>query len=190
MKFHSTFLTAAFVFLLVVITSGCQRNEGVQAVNDGSLEKDALLSDRDFLIAAEKAEVKEQSLSQAAWDRAQSAEVKEYAQSVIDNHAQSLQELRDLMNRKGVSQPPSVPEARIEGAYRLDSLSGSPAFDHEYISLMAAETQQAVTRLKRAEETSGDPDVRAYAHAFLPVLEREQGKAAELERKLAKQPGQ
>ena len=200
MNFHSVLFTAALVLFLAAIAAGCQKQEGVEAVNESNnpssaappldrLEKGFPISGRDFLIAAEKAEVMEQSLSQAAWDRAESAEVKEYARSVIDNHAKSLQQLRDLMDRKGVSQPPSVPEARIEGEYRLDSLSGA-AFDHEYISLMTAETQQAAARFKQAEETSGDPEVRAYAHAVLPVLEREHEKGWALERKLAKQPGQ
>jgi putative membrane protein len=190
MRFHSTFLSVPLVLFLVGFALGCQKT-GVQAANDngGRTAPASVISDRDFLVGAEKTEVREQSLSQVAWNRALSPDVKEYARTVIDNHQRSLQQLRDLMNRKGLSQPPSVPEAAVEGTYRLDSSSGA-AFDHQYISLMTAETQQAIGRFKLASETADDPEVRAYAGAVLPVLQREQETAAELEKKLAHQPGQ
>jgi putative membrane protein len=191
MRIHSGFWTAALVLFLAGIAPGCQKT-GVQAANDTAANPAApptIIADRDFLVGAEKTEVRERSLSQVAWDRALSADVKEFARAVIDNHEQSLQQLRDLMNRKGLSQPPSVPEAEVEGTYRLDSVSGA-AFDHQYISLMTAEIQQAIGRFKLAAETANDPEVRAYAGAVLPVLEREQQRAADLEKKLARQPEQ
>jgi putative membrane protein len=193
MRIHPGFWTAALVLFLSGIAPGCQKT-GVQAANDNvanplKAAPPSIISDRDFLVGAEKTEVRERSLSQVAWDRALSADVKEFARAVIENHEQSLQRLRDLMNRKGLSQPPSVPEAAVEGTYRLDSVSGA-AFDHQYISLMTAEIQQAIGRFKLATETATDPEVRAYAVAVLPVLESEQQKAADLEKKLAGQPGQ
>ena len=192
MRIHSGFWTAALVLFLAGIALGCQKT-GVEAAKDGgatppTAAPPSLVADRDFLIGAEKTEVRERSLSQVAWDRALSADVKEFAHAVIDNHEQSLQQARDLMNRKGWSQSPSVPEASIEGTYRLDSVGAD--FDHQYISLMTAETQQAIGRFKLATETSDDPEVRAYAGAVLPVLEREHQEAADLEKKLAGQPRQ
>src|SRR6516165_7782647 len=152
MRIHSGFWTAALVLFLAGIALGCQKT-GVEAAKDGgatppTAAPPSLVADRDFLIGAEKTEVRERSLSQVAWDRALSADVKEFARAVIDNHEQSLQQARDLMNRKGWSQSPSVPEASIEGTYRLDSVGAD--FDHQYISLMTAETQQAIGRFKLA----------------------------------------
>jgi putative membrane protein len=192
MKIHSAFWTAALAGFLVIFAAGCQKT-GVEAAKDtGATPPTAMppsiIADRDFLVGAEKTEVKERSLSQVAWNRALSAKVKEFARTVIDNHEQSLRQLRDLMQRKGWSQPPSVPEASAEGTYRLDSSSAT--FDHQYISLMTAETQQAIARFKLATETADDPEVRAYAAAGLPILEREHQKAADLEKKLAGEPGQ
>jgi putative membrane protein len=190
MRIHSGFWTAALVLFLAVIAPGCQKT-GVQAANDNATNPSsvAIMADTDFLVGAEKTEVRVRSLSQVAWNRALSADVKEFARSVIDNHDQSLQQLRDLMNRKGLSQPPSVPEAAVEGTYRLDSVSGA-AFDHQYISLMTAEIQQAILRFKMASETADDPEVRAYAGAALLILDREHQEAAGLEKKLAGQPRQ
>jgi len=192
MRIHSGFWTAALVLFLAGIALGCQKM-GVEAAQDNGAtppkaEPPSLVPDRDFLVGAEKTEVRERSMSQVAWDRALSADVKEFARAVIDNHEESLQQARDLMNRKGWGQPPSVPEASVEGTYRLDSAGAD--FDHQYISLMAAETQQAIGRFKLATETTDDSEVRAYANAVLPVLEQERQEAADLEKKLAGQPRQ
>ena len=192
MRIHSRFWTAALVLFLAGIALGCQKM-GVEAAKDNGAtppkaEPPSLIPDRDFLVGAEKTEVRERSMSQVAWDRALSADVKEFARAVIDNHEESLQQARDLMNKKGWGQPPSVPEASVEGTFRLDSAGAD--FDHQYISLMAAETQQAIGRFKLATETTDDSEVRAYANAVLPVLEQERQEAADLEKKLAGQPRQ
>jgi putative membrane protein len=193
MKIHSTSWTVMLVLFLALLPAGCQK-QGVQAANDnganaGQAKPSLLIWDRDFLVGAAKLEARERSLSRVAWDRAVSADVKEYAHAVMDNHADSLRRLRDLMNQKGLDQAPAIEEAKFEGEYRLDRLSGA-AFDHEYISFMSADTQQAVTQFRQASETADDPDVRAYARAVLPVLVGEREKAADLEKKLAQQPRQ
>lgn len=193
MRSHSIAWTLGLVFFLAVVAAGC-RKPGVQAANDNNAKASAPAGslpvwDRDFLVAAEKNEVEERSLSQVAWNQARSADVKEYARAVMADHAQTLEQLRDLMKRKGAVAPGTSTEATAEGAYRLDSLSGA-TFDHEYISLMSAQTQEAVSRFRHAAETADDPEVRAYASSVLPVLVREQQQAADLEKNLTQHPGQ
>jgi putative membrane protein len=189
MKDHSTVLAMVLVLLLAIVPAGCQKT-GVQAGNDstpnpGTTAPSLPVWDQDFLVNAQKAEIRQRSLSQVALNKAYGAGVQSFARMVVDDHTRTLQQLTDLMNKKGVSQPGTASEASAEGTYRLDSLSGS-AFDDEYISLMAAETQQNVERFKRAAETADDREVRAYASAVLPLFERERQKAADLEKKSSK----
>jgi predicted outer membrane protein len=144
--------------------------------------------DRDFLLSAEKWEISQRSLGQTALQRARGADVQGYAHMVVDDHARTLQQLKDLMKKKGVSQPGLATEADVEGAHRLDSVSGAADFDREYISLMTADTQQWLKRFNQAAETADDRAVRAYASAVVPILEKEQQQAADLEKKMSKQP--
>jgi putative membrane protein len=179
-----------FVFFLAIIAAGCQKT-GVQAGNDNSTGTPVGTGslpvwDQDFLSNAEISEIRQLSLSKVALDRARGSDVQAYAHMVVDDHTRTSQQLRDLMKRKGVSRPGSATEANAEGEYRLDSVSGTAAFDHEYMSLMAAETEQTLNRFKQAAETADDREVRAYASAVLPVVERERDQAAELEKKLSK----
>ena len=189
MRGHTTSWTLIFLLFLAIIDAGCQKT-GVQAGNDTSngtpVGADSLpVWDQDFLSNAEKAEIGQLSLSKVALDRARGSDVQAYAQMIVDDHTRILQQLRDLMNKKGVARPGAATEANTEGKYRLDSVAGTSAFDHEYISLMAAETEQTLGRFRQAAETADDREVRAYATAVLPVIEKERQKAAELEKTLA-----
>jgi len=186
---NQSFCAMALVLLLAMVPAGCQKT-GVQAGNESTRNPGAAAPslpvwDQDFLLNAQKAEIRQGSLSRAALDRAYGADVRSFARTVVDDRTQTLQQLTRLMNKKGISQPGTAPEASAEGKYRLDPLSGS-AFDDEYISLMAAETQQNVARFSQAAETADDREVRAYASAVLPLFKREQQKAADLENKLSK----
>jgi len=187
MKNHS-FYAVALALLLALASAGCQKT-GVQAGNESTPNPGTApplpVWDQDFLVNAQKAEIRQASLSRTALDRAYGPDVQSFARMVVDDHTHTLQQLTRLMNKKGVSQPGTGPEANAEGKYRLDSVSGS-AFDDEYISLMAAETQQNVARFSQAAETADDREVRAYASAVLPLFKREQQKAADLENKLSK----
>jgi putative membrane protein len=189
MKDHSTFLVMALVLLLAIVPAGCQKTE-VQAGNESTPNPGATgpslpVWDQDFLVNAQKAEIRQRSLSRVALNKAYGADVQSFARMVVDDHTRTLQQLINLMNKKGFSQPGTATEASAEGTYRLDSLSGS-AFDDEYISLMAAETQQNVERFRQVAETADDREVRAYASAVLPLFERERQKAADLEKKSSK----
>jgi len=186
-------LVLSFLILLVLVIGGCQK-PSVQAANDDAEKGNSVLGtlpvwDRDFLLNAEKWEIQQQSLSRAALNRARGADVQGYARTVVDDYSRTLQQLRDLMQKKGVSQPGLETEADVQGAHRLDSVTGAEDFDREYITVMAAETQQTLARFRQAAETADDREVRAYASAVLPVVERQQEKAADLEKKLSKRAG-
>ena len=186
-------LAVSLLVFLSIATAGCEKRS-VQAANDSAENGNAVLGalpvwDRDFLLNAEKWEVAQRSLSQTALNRARGADVQNYAHTVVDDYSRTLQQLRDLMQKKGVSQPGLQTEADVEGAHRLDSVSGAQDFDREYMTIMAAETQQTLARFRQAAETADDREVRAYASAALPVIERAQQRAAELEKKLSKRAG-
>lgn len=190
MRDNAAFRTGILVLFLAVIALGCQKT-GVNAANENSNKAAETVGslpvwDADFLVNAEKWESRQRGLTQTALNRARGADVQSYAQMVMEDHARTLQQLTDLMKKKGVSRPDLASEEELEGAHRLDSVSGTAAFDREYLSVMAAETEQTLRLFTTAAETADDREVRAYASAVLPVIQKEQRQAADLEQKLAK----
>jgi putative membrane protein len=190
MRNHATLRSGILVLFLAVIAAGCQKT-GVNAANENSNKESVTVGslpvwDADFLVDAEKWESRQRGLTQAALNRARGADVQSYAQMVMDDHSRTQQQLADLMKKKGVSRPGLATEEELEGSHRLDSVSGTDAFDHEYLSVMAADTEQTLRRFTAAAETADDREVRAYASAVLPVIQKEQRQSADLEQKLAK----
>jgi predicted outer membrane protein len=198
MKVHSALVTGFMLALCVMFLAGCQKS-GVEAGNvspsgptaatssvPGSEEE--LLGQRSFVTDAAKSLTRMQSLSGVALKRATKLNVREYAQRTLDNYTGALQQLSDLMKKKGMSQPVSLPELKIEAANRLQYIPAG-AVDAEFISLMTAEQQQVIASFQRASEAAGDPDVRAYAKGVLPVLQKDYTDASGIENSLAAKEG-
>jgi putative membrane protein len=143
------------------------------------------MDDQKFLVSADKTLIRQRNLAQAAVQKSKNGNVFEFARRVVDDCSASLTELSRLMQAKHITEPSSVAEdLQLETSNRLQGLAGID-LDHKIISLMAAEQQQAVDIFSSAAETAGDPDVRKYASATLPALQRDSDRAAALEKMLS-----
>ena len=124
-----------------------------------------------------------------ALEKSQDSDVREFAGAIVVDRNRDLDVLMRLLKKYKVAEAPALAEEdKLEAANRLRRLSGS-AFDHEFISLMAAELQQAVADFRSAAETAGDPEIRSYAGAALALLRKDFDTAVALEKKLAQADG-
>src|SRR5258708_2106138 len=102
------------------------------------------LDDKNFLIRAEKTEFRQKALAMTALEKSENTDVREFARNVIDDRKRALDDLMDLMKRRDVTDAPAIAEEiQLEASHRLDGVSDG-AFDHEFLSLMTAEQQQAI----------------------------------------------
>ena len=178
------------VLALAVLVFGAVscRKSGVQAAreNEGDLTDQAIVSldDQKFLFSAEEVEVRELGLAQQALQKSQNTDVLEFARRVVDERKAALSELKRLMQTKQIQEPPGKEEdIQLEAANRLSRVS-TAALDHEFVSLMAADLQDAVANFDSASQTSQDPDIRRYAGTVLPSLRTDYVTAADLEKRL------
>jgi putative membrane protein len=189
MKIAMLLRSGVIAAVVVLSAVSCQKSS-VQAAHEEtntpgrSANNSLSMDDQTFLIHAERAEIRQQTLARKAQEKSRNPDVYEYARAIAGDRTEVLRELMDLMHKKGLTPPFSVPEVQLEVADRLDSESGN-AFDHEFVSLIAAEQQPVVSNFKLAAETAEDPDIRRYATRVLPSLEADLQKAADLEKKLA-----
>jgi putative membrane protein len=167
--------------------TSCQK-PGAQAARENTdLTSQKILSidNEDFLVKAEKAEIRQTTLSQVALDKSNDEDVRQFARRVITNYHRALEELTDLRKAKRLAASSAAIEGlQLDALNRLHSPSGS-AFDHQFISLMTAEQQEALAIFNSAAETAADPDIRNYAKAVLPLLREDFDTAAALEKKFA-----
>jgi len=170
---------------LALLGTSCERS-GVEAARETPLTAQEILSmdDKEFLMNAEKSEIRQRALAETALAKSTNADIREFANQVAGERRRDLEKLKAVMKSKGFAQQPArEEELQLEAINRLHRLTGS-ALDHEFIGLITAEQQQSVGTFDRAAETAADPDVRTYANEVLPTLQKDFDAAAALETKL------
>jgi putative membrane protein len=180
-----------FGVVFLAASTGCQKS-GVQAARENDLTSQKILSidDQKFLDTAEKSQIRQNTLAQEAIQRSRNASIQAFATKVTNDMSVALTELKDLMKAKHMEEPAEfASEVHSESAERLRSVSDE-GFDREFISLMAAEQQDAVRTFDSAAQTAADPDVRNYAKRVLPSLQADYDKVIDLQKKLAGKPAE
>jgi len=113
------------------------------------------------------AEVK---LGQLASSRGSSQLVKDFAQTMVDDHSKANDELKEIASRKGITLPSDL-SAKDQTAYDgLSKLSGAE-FDKAYIADMVRDHRAGVQEFRHESTNGTDPDLKAFASKTLPVIE-------------------
>lgn len=138
-------------------------------------------SDRTFMMTAAQSDLLEQKAAKLATEKAQSGEVKEFAQMLATDHMASSQQLKQLAQSKGVQLPESLDASHQAKVQMLESASGT-SFDSMFArDIGVAAHEQAVNLFEQASN-SPDAEIRSFAQAQLPALRQHLEEARELEK--------
>lgn len=144
-----------------------------QASASSTAQAAATLSKGDQKILADMAiaNMAEVAAGKIAVGKTQNAEVKTFAQKMIDEHTKALDDVSTLAKSKGVTLPTDVDPPHKAMAAKLDKLSGD-AFDKAYMANAGVSDHTKVhAKLKGFETKAKDPDVKALAAKMLPAVE-------------------
>jgi putative membrane protein len=150
---------------------------------------------RHFAETAAYAGNAEVKLGQLARERAQSPQVKEFAQMMVRDHSRAGSELKQAVSRHDLATPSGLDAEHQRLFDRLGKLSGSE-FDREYMkamvdghmkvkSLLQSRTKAEPGSTARATGTSGtatqlDMAVNQWASKSLPTVEQHLQKAMQI----------
>lgn len=132
------------------------------------------------LSAADKKAINDMALAnmaevetgKLALSKSQNAEVKTFAQQMIDDHGKALTEVQTLAQSKGVTLPTELDPKHKAISAKLEKLSGE-AFDREYIkSVGVADHKATHSKLQAGSKGAKDPDVKALATKLMPTVEQ------------------
>ena len=113
----------------------------------------------------------EVELSAAAAERAESADVRRFAQMMLTDHGKANGEVRALASEKNVTLPTGLKAEHQAKAQELKGLSGV-AFDRAYVDTMVNDHIKAVDLFSRQAASAADPDLQAFASKTLPTLQK------------------
>ncbi|MDB5899659.1 MAG: hypothetical protein JWP41_3261 [Ramlibacter sp.] len=172
MTLKSSGLLAA-VFSAALLASGCAMNHGQHSgMGAGAAPQSARLSAADaaFVATAASNDMYEIQVSRLALERGSSAQVKNYAQMLVNHHTASSDQLMTIVRAKGMTPPAALPADKQARIAELSRLQGAE-FDRQYIRVSGVQDHQtAITIFEQASRTLADADLRGFATNTLPVL--------------------
>lgn len=170
-------LLAASVVAAMFSTVGVQAQTPTSAAQNGAAGQtgsSATLSsdDEKALKDMGQADINEIAAAKIALSKAQSSEVKAFAQQMVDDHGAALTKVQAVAQQKGVALP-TEPDAKHKAmAAKLENQSGG-AFDKMYMENAGTKDHTMVlSTLQSDSRKIKDPDVKALADAHTPVVEQ------------------
>ena len=140
------------------------------AMSSGSMAK-LSAADKKFVMKAAQGGTAEVTMAQLAQQKSQTDSVKQFAQSMIDDHTPNNAQLMKLASAKGLT-PSTDPDAMQQKmATKLQGLDGKK-FDTAYLNGQV-KSHNAMLKLFQTESKEGtDPDLKAFADATIPTIQK------------------
>lgn len=162
--------------------SAAQSNVAGQAGSGGKLSA----GDEKALKDMAQANINEIAAARIALKKAESSDVKAFAQQMVQDHGAALAKVQAVAQQKGVAVP-TEPDAKHKSmAAMLEQQSGS-AFDKMYMENAGTQDHKMVlSTLKSDASMIKDADVKALADAHTPVVEQHLKSAQQLSEKSGK----
>jgi putative membrane protein len=114
----------------------------------------------------------EVEMGKMAQSKSQNAEVKTFAQQMIDDHTKGLSEVQAVAQAKGITLPTELDAKHKAMAAKLAKLEGEK-FDKEYMKVGGTGGhKEALAMLNKNEKSAKDADVKGLATKMKPTVEQ------------------
>lgn len=150
------------------INAQAGKSEDLTPTGRDTLKSDKLAwGDRRFVHKAAEDGKAEVQLAELAAQRASHAEVKAFAQKLVDQHSKVNSELTSIAAQKNVKLDDDDDQDR---AYKRLSKKSGHEFDQEFVEHMIDEHEKCIRMFEKASADAKDSDVRAFASKHLDHL--------------------
>lgn len=146
----------------------------------GSAKAPLPMEDIGFVTQAAEGGQFEVEIAKLAAEKATSAEVKAFAQMLVEDHRAANDRLRQIATSHDLALPASLPDAKKTELEQLAKLSG-PEFDRQYVKLVGVQDHHKdIAEFEKASQAARSPDVREFAQSTLPALKKHLAAAQKL----------
>lgn len=163
--------------------------EDANEMNDQNSTFDMSTTDdySDFAVEATDDGLLEIELGKIAVSKANDAEVKEYAQMIVDDHTKVNATLKTIADSKSITLPPTPSN---DHSKTLDDFNKKDAkdFDKDYIDEMVRNHESDIDFYEDAanDDDFADAELKAFAKETLPALRAHLSKAKVIQERLNK----
>jgi putative membrane protein len=136
-------------------------------------------SDQAFVNLAAQTDMAEANLGQLAQEHAASQGVKDYAQMLVTDHTADYTKISDVATKAGLTVPKGLDAQHVKMGAPLKKLNGA-AFDRQYAHMMVSGHEGAIAAYNKESRDGKNADLKAYAQASIPTLEKHKSAAQDL----------
>ena len=128
-------------------------------------------TDKKFVMKAAQGGMAEVQTAQLALQKTQSDNVKQFAQTMIDDHTPNNAKLMQIASAKGIT-PPSEPDAAQQKMMsKLQGLSGNK-FDTTYLKGQVTSHEAMLKVFENESKNGTDPELKAFADQTIPMIQK------------------
>ena len=176
-------LFAACFFALVSCNTKNNQDDSKEIAeeqNEDKFDDTDLEDDTEFAVTAADGGMLEVQPAQLALTKASSPKVKEFAQTMVDDHSKANEELKKLAQTKNITLPTTLSEENQKDYDDIAKKSGTE-FDEAYCEFMVKDHKDDLDKFKKAADKAEDADLKSWAAGKVPVLEHHLSMAEEME---------
>jgi putative membrane protein len=152
---------------------GMQADQQIQQQMQQIARQPEQAADKLFVLDTAIGDMYEIQLSQQAQQKAQSPEVKRLAQTIMQDHQQSSQQLQRVAQQLGVQVPQGLPSMKMQEIQILSSLPAEQ-FEKQYVAKMNALHAKDVTSYGGQMSLAQNDQLKQYVTQTLPKLQQHQ----------------
>jgi putative membrane protein len=126
--------------------------------------------DVDFAKKAAGDGMAEVELGKLAQQQAQSEQVQQFGERMVDDHSKANDELKSIAQQKGIELPQDLP-AKAQQAYDDLQQKSGHEFDQAYMDMMVEDHHKAIDLFQQEAKSGKDTDLQKFAEETLPILQ-------------------
>ena len=162
-------LLAAFSIAMLPAAAAQTSHDKMASDNSGTSSTKLAPADRQFVRKAAQGGLAEVELGKLASEKAESSDVKQFGQRMVDDHTKANDQLKQVASEKGITVPNKLSAKDAATKARLEKLSGK-AFDRAYMRDMVTDHTKDVSEFRMESKNAKDPAVKNFASQTLPTL--------------------
>lgn len=150
-------------YILIILMTGLGAQLSYLGLGTANARTERFLKDQ---LEVQIMDIQEGKL---AMDRGTTESIRGYGELVVEDHSKMQRDLKDLAILKNVTIPFQLSNKRANALSDLMEKHGT-AFDKQFVKMMIIDHKRNVCCLKAALK-SKDPDIKAFAEEYLPVVQ-------------------
>ena len=165
--------TAVITALFLALALGA----GISAAQEKQLSE----QDRQFMNKAAMGSMMEVQLGKMAQEKASSQDVKDFGQTMVQDHSKANQKLKDIAQENNVSLPQELDAKHRRTVDELSSLEGE-SFDRRYMDKMVEDHKKDIDTFQKEVQQGQHPEVTQFASETLDTLQQHHEMAQRIEK--------